>query len=236
MTSSDRALRILAAVYGGETSSSGVDIPQRLVDACVEALGVTGVGLTVLSEGAGMTAVASSPGMGTAMAEVQSTLGEGPSPDAVATGRPVLQQDVVRTGSARWPQFVNAATAVGVVAVFAFPLQVGAIRMGSLDLYRDVTGPLDPAGLTEALAFADAAVTMLLGMQTASGPDRLHVAIGRPLENRREIHLATGVIAVQADVRLADALVLLRANAFSSDRPILDVARDVLGHAVRFDG
>jgi len=183
-----------------------------------------------------MTAIASSAGMGADMAEVPSTLGEGPGQDGLSTGRPVLQQDVVRTGSARWPQFVNAATAAGVAAVFAFPLQVGAIRMGSLDLYRDVTGPLDTAGLTEALAFADAAVTMLLGMQLSSGPERLHAAIDRPLENRREIHIATGVIAVQAGVLLADALALLRANAFSSDRPILEVARDVLDHALRFDG
>lgn len=236
MNSSDRARQILAAVYDGGTSYSGVELPQRLVDACVAAVGVTGVTLAVSTASTGMTAVASSVGMGTNMAEVQSTLGEGPSLDALATGRPVLQEDVVRTGSARWPQFVNEAAADGVAAVFAFPLQVGAIRMGSLDLYRDVTGPLDAAGLTEALAFADAAVTMLLEMQMASGPDAMPAAIDRPLENRREIHLATGIIAVQADVLLADALVLLRANAFSSERPVLEVARDVLDHAVRFDG
>jgi AmiR/NasT family two-component response regulator len=50
-----------------------------------------------------------------------------------------------------------------------------------------------------------------------------------------EVHQATGRISVQAGTSLADALVLLRAYAFSRDRPISDVASDVATGRVRFD-
>ena len=48
----------------------------------------------------------------------------------------------------RWPVFAPAARQAGAAAVFAFPLQVGAIRAGVMGLYRERPGPLSafPAG------------------------------------------------------------------------------------------
>src|SRR5450755_3611990 len=46
------------------------------------------------------------------------------------------------TAAVRWPVFAPAAATVGVAATFAFPVQVGGIRLGVLDLYRDTTGGL----------------------------------------------------------------------------------------------
>ena len=37
------------------------------------------------------------------------------------------------------------ARQVGAAAIFALPLQIGAIRVGSLGLYRDTPGPLSTA-------------------------------------------------------------------------------------------
>ena len=48
------------------------------------------------------------------------------------------------------------------------------------------------------------------------------------------MHQATGMIAVEASVPLTQALVLLRARAFAAERPILDLARDVIARTVRF--
>ena len=36
----------------------------------------------------------------------------------------------------RWPVFAPAARQAGAAAIFAFPLQIGAIRSGVLGLYR----------------------------------------------------------------------------------------------------
>ena len=51
-------------------------------------------------------------------------------------------------------------------AAFTFPLQVGAIGLGVLDLYRDRVGALSDAELAEALSFADAATMLLLELQS----------------------------------------------------------------------
>ena len=44
--------------------------------------------------------------------------------------------------AARWLAFSGAAVDAGVRAVFGFPLQVGAVRLGALNLYRDRPGAL----------------------------------------------------------------------------------------------
>ncbi len=43
------------------------------------------------------------------------------------------------------------------------------------------------------------------------------------------------MVSVQADVTVEEALMLIRAYAFAEDRPITEVAADVVGRALRFD-
>jgi hypothetical protein len=150
--------------------------------------------------------------------------------DASQTGRPVLQPELAATAPLRWPAFAGGALDAGVRAVFAFPLRVGAIRVGVLDLYRDRAGALSTDELTEALSFADATTLVLLDAQ-AESPVAGPVAV---LDDRAEVHQATGVVSVQASVGLAEAFVLLRARAFGDQQPLGDLARDVLSGTVDF--
>ena len=87
---------------------------------------------------------------------------------------------------------------------------------------------MDDAELAEALAFADAATTLLLHLPTGAGQKTMHPGLVALVEDRAEVHQATGMISVQAVLGLAEALLLLRAHAYAADRPILDVARDVI--------
>jgi hypothetical protein len=166
--------------------------------------------------------------------DLQFTLGEGPCVEASRIGRPVLQPDLVKTGPARWPGFAAGAIDAGVRAVFAFPLRMGGIRLGVLDLYRDRAGELSDDELAEALSFADAATTVLLHLQSldpdAGGP----FGVLPVVEDRAEVHQATGMVSVQAGVPLGQALALLQARAFSTGAPISELARDVLSGAVQF--
>jgi AmiR/NasT family two-component response regulator len=52
--------------------------------------------------------------------------------------------------------------------------------------------------------------------------------------NRAVVHQAAGMISVQASVAVDDALALLRARAFSDNRPINEVAVDVVRGDLRF--
>lgn len=211
-------------------------LPRALCAACADALPVSGVGLALMSERGHEGLVAATDGPATVMEELQFSLGEGPCMDASTSGRPVLQPDLEQTGPQRWPGFGPAALEAGIAAIFAFPLQVGRIRLGVLDLYRDSPGHLTPDQLAEGLVFADAAATLLLNLQARQPLNgELHPDLIDPSQNLAEVHQATGRIAVQAAIGLAEALLLLRAHAYSTERDILAVAYNVLDGQLRFD-
>jgi hypothetical protein len=231
--SATRVQQILTTVM--TTERRGRTLPDLLCAACLSDLPVTGAGMALMSSLGPTGMVSATDGVAYTMEELQFTLGEGPCVDASERGRPVLQPQLRATAPLLWPGFGPAALDAGIEAVFAFPLHVGGIRLGVLDLYRDVAGDLSPADLREALAYADAATLVMLHLQDQMpGEGALHPELADRTRLRLVVHQATGMIAVQADVSLAQALLLLRARAFSSGRTLADVARDVVGRTVRF--
>jgi GAF domain len=150
----------------------------RLCSALVRALPVTGAGVSLLTEdhAGGGTAAASNQACHR-IQELQFGLAEGPGMDAFLSRRPVLAPDLAEPGWRRWPAYGPAAHDQGVRAEFAFPLQVGAARLGALDLYRDEPRSLSTDSLREAFTFAEVAVGVLLdGQHSAPG--------SKPTENR----------------------------------------------------
>jgi hypothetical protein len=222
----------LLADHRGEHTS----LPARLCQECVSALPVTGVGLALMTaQGPSSVIVAATDEAARRLEELQFSFGEGPCVDASRSGRPVLRPDLLAGATNHWPGFAAAALTVGVRAIFAFPLQVGAIRIGVLDLYRNTPGRLTDAQLADALAFADVATLVLLHLQGGSVGDQVHPWLGGPLGGGAKVHQATGMISVQLGVSLADALLRLRAHAYADGRPVSDVAADVVDRRMRFD-
>jgi hypothetical protein len=223
---------ILSAALAGDRRRA---LPVLLCEDCAAAIPVTGVGLALMTDTGHQGVVAATDGSARLMEDLQFALGEGPCMDASRSRMPVLMPDLARSAMSRWPGFGPAVLDAGIAAIFALPLHVGAIRLGILDLYRDVSGPLEDHQLATALAYAEAAVVLLLHLQDQVSPaGGLHPQLGKPIEDRAEIHQATGAVSVQASVSLTEALLLLRAHAYAADRPILDVARDVMAKALRF--
>lgn len=219
-------LSLIAERRGEETSD-----PARLCAACAAMLPVTGVGVALMSAG-GPTGVvlAATDGLARQLEELQFSHGEGPCVDASRSGRPVLQPDLQKTGVASWPAFGDAVLAAGIRAVFAFPLRVGPVQIGILDLYRNSTGLLTETELAEALAFADAATVVLLGLLNSASDELI-----QPIEDRAQVHQATGMISVQLGVGLVEALLRLRASAYAASRTVPDIAADVVSRRMRFD-
>jgi hypothetical protein len=159
--------------------------------------------------------------------ELQYTVGEGPGVEAFDSGGPVLVSDLsVEHG--RWPGFTDSSIADGLAAVFAFPLRGGAIRLGSLDLYRRRAGGLSPHGLADAAVLADLATTALLtdsrGVATENAPWARADAPG----HYDDVNVATGMLAAELHISIEDAFMRLRAHAFSNNLPLLEIARAVL--------
>jgi GAF domain-containing protein len=167
--------------------------------------------------------------------DLQLTTGVGPCIDAVTSGSPVLIADLDRSEGvdlARWASLGDLSTS-GVRALFAFPLRIGAITVGALDLYRDTPGELAAEELSVALFAADVAAIALLQLVTATD-DVFALDTSRGADYRMQIHQATGMVAVQLGVTVGEALLRLRARAFTDGSSVAELAADVVARRVRF--
>jgi hypothetical protein len=225
-------------------AAGGVEASRRIGEACVAALGVDRAAITVMTGVDRQEPIWASDDVARDLDELQFSLGEGPCVEAFTERRPVLIADLAELTDRRWPMFAATARRTPVRAVFVLPLQQGAITIGVLNLYRDTPGMLASAELAGALRAADAELWALLGLRngetTAGAADGARRAdshcwlTGSPLR-RTEVYQATGMVAEQMKVSAEMALSTLRAFAFAHERPIAEVAHDVVARRLRFD-
>lgn len=128
------------------------------------------------------------------------------------------------------------AVEVGVRAVFGFPLEVGAIRIGALNLYRDEPRPLAPEEHADILLVAEVVTHAVLTMQADAPPGALAVELEDGSTYRAAVHQASGMISSQLDVGVAEALARLRALHYAEGRSVGDVADAVVTRRLRFEG
>lgn len=228
----ERRLRILthlvvSGAFGLET--------KRLCEVCAEVTGMSGAGIMLMSGDVPEGVVCTTDLVSKLIEDLQFTLGEGPCVDAYNHDRPVLEPDLTRPVVPRWMAFSIPAVAAGARAVFGFPLQVGAVRLGALNLYRDEIGPMSDDQHADALVMADVAAAAVLMMQAHAPPGKLAVELETGSDFRYVVHQASGMVAVQLDVSIAQALIRLRGYSFTSDRPLTEVAQDVVARRLRFD-
>jgi len=210
-------------------------LAMRICRACVDGLDVDGAAISLLTAGAARQTLAATDATAELLEDLQFTFNEGACMEAARTGNPVLVGDLRHSGEVeRWPMFAAAVMERSAVrAVFALPLQWGAVNLGVLDLYRLQPGALDDGQLRDAIAAADAAALMMLGLRT--DPDRGGVDwLDDAVAHRAEIHQAAGMVSVQLDVTVAEALARMRAHAFVHDRLLIDVACDVVARRLMF--
>lgn len=227
----DRRLRILARLGNG----SGLET-QRLCKVCAEATDTTGAGIMLMSGDTPRGSVCTTDEVSALIEQLQYDLGEGPCVDAYTLDRPVLEPDLAEPATPRWLAFRRPALAAGARAVFGFPLQVGGVRLGALNLYRDRPGGLGVDQHADALVMADVAAQAVLLLQAKASPGELAAELEVNADFQLVVHQAAGMAAAQLGVTVGQALVRLRAHAFGNDRPLVAVARDVVARTLRFDG
>jgi len=218
----------------GSLRGDGPPVIERLLAAGVEMLTVDGAVVAVVGDGQHRGAVAMTAPLYGQVDELQFSLGEGPCDVAHRARRPVLEPDL-ELSIGHWPAFAPAALALGVRAVFSFPLSIGATRLGILNLYRATPGDLLGADVRDAVAFANVATHVLLELEHELVPGNLPERLLEVVDHRAHVHQATGMIAAQLKADTAMALSRLRAFAWSNDRTIDDVAADVVARKLRFD-
>lgn len=203
-----------------------------LCDVAVAEVGIDAAAISLRAGDRAQELAAASDAWAQRMEELQYTLGEGPAVEALRTAGPVLVADLAAPDG-RWPAFTDAAVADGVAAMFAFPLQAGAIQLGTLDLYRRRTGGLPSAQLADAATLADLATTALL--TDAEPTTNAAWAQEDTLGHYDDVNVATGMLAAELRISLDDAFVRLRAHTFATGRPLLEVARAVVSRRLDSD-
>ncbi|WP_231648145.1 GAF and ANTAR domain-containing protein [Saccharothrix sp. NRRL B-16348] len=212
------------------TEPSRGDWARAVCTVCVRAVPrVDGAALTLRSASRAQEMLGASDPWAARLEEIQYTLGEGPAVEAFTDGGPVLVADV-HVDQVRWPGFAEAGAAAGVAAVFAFPLQVGGIRLGTLDLYRRRPGGLSVDAVADAVVLADVVTLALLQHAERSDEDELRRVI-----SYQDVNMATGMLAAQLRISLEDAFARLRAHAFATGRSVLEVSGDVLARRISLD-
>lgn len=227
----ERRRRILDQLRGDGTGES----TKRLCEVCADVVGVTGAGIMLMAGDVPQGSVCTTDEVSALIEELQYALGEGPCVDAYRTDRPVSEPDLATPQDSRWVGFRGPAVKAGVRAVFGYPLQVGAVRLGALNLYRHTPGPLSEDQHADALVMADIAAEAILGLQASAPPGKLAAELEAGSDFQYVIHQATGMVAAQLDISVGQALIRLKAHSFGNDRPLKDVARDVVVRKLRFD-
>jgi hypothetical protein len=226
-----------AAVTG---SRPGLSAADRLCRACVDLLTVDGAAISLIHEGTTRGTFGSSGPLSRRLDELQFTFGEGPCLDAARTARPVLVADLRDPTEERWPAFAGAVLEAGVRAVYALPVAVASASVGVLDLFRNAAGPLVGDDLAGGLLAAELAALPLLDLMAG---DNDWTGMGEGADawselaslERVEVYQATGMIMGLLEVSSAEALVRLRAFAFTHGLTATEVAWSIVERRVVLD-
>lgn len=221
----------LARVIGAIGSNGDLDpatYPQRVCAAAVDLLDVDAAGLTLMTRSQ-LGAVWGSDKLAQTVEDLQFALGEGPALDAYGFGAPALEPSLLG-GSTRWPFFRPQAVVLGVQAAFSFPLQIGVIRLGALNLFRRQPRPMSNGQLADALILADVTTQDMIDLQAQGS---LHWPLSDRFAERARVHQATGMVAAQIDSDMASALARIRGYAFANEISIFQVADEVIARRLR---
>ena len=208
---------------------------SRLCHAAAQHVGVSGAAIMLMGDIGHGSSLGHSDDVVRAVEDLQFTLGEGPGIDAHTTGRPVLEPNLAHPSAARWPTFAPGAAREGVFGAFGFPLRMGTVRLGALDLYSVQPLVLGHEQVNDAITMANVVTQTLVGMQADAAPDSLPEEIDPAQHLRAQVHQASGMLSKQLEITITDALVRLRAYAYAQGRPINDVARDVVSRDLQIE-
>lgn len=201
----------------------------------VDDLGVSGASISVVSYGGRQASICSSDATAARAEALQFQLGEGPHWDALSSRAPVIATDLNAATEDRWPMLLDGVRGIGIQSLFAFPMLMGAALVGVVDLYSTTPRSVDKEFIAKASLRAGrvAMGAVQRALHSATDPASEESPMAPAL--RREVHQATGMIITQLDISATAAFARLQGHAFVTERPIDDVAHEVVMGTLAFD-
>lgn len=188
--------------------------------------------ISTLEEPFEVEIVSASDSLAARIGELQLDVAQGPGWEAHITHLPVCIPDLGHVAPDRWPLFTAELADWRIQAIYSFPLSIGTLHIGAVDLYADAHDALSRAAVNEASVLAEVAATRVLRhslrhRHDVPGEDGPH--------SRREVHQATGMVIAQMQVGAADALLLIRAHAYASGRSVRETAADITARRISLE-
>jgi GAF domain-containing protein len=203
-----------------------VDLLHWLVEECTDILDTQAGGLMLVDAAGALQLVASTSEEAELVEVFQLAAGDGPCLECFRSGLPVTVGDIQADG-ARWPKFQGEALRLDFRSVHATPLRLRGQTIGTMNLFSQHVGALNPQDIAVAQALADVATIGILQERSIRSANLLSEQLQHALDSRILIEQAKGVIAASTNLTMSEAFSALRMYARSRNRTLRDVADDV---------
>jgi GAF domain-containing protein len=234
-------LAVAQAMLPDGAGNMGASPASTVCRRCVEALPADGAAFTAMASDQARELLCASDPVIEQVQRMQFSLGEGPALESYESGRPVLVPDLADLALARWPVLIPALAELPIGGLFTFPVTVGAIALGVVDMYRHSPGSFNAEDLATVLQIVDLAAAALLALRAGYNGDAERPGAGDVVSwldgtgSDQQVHQATGMLIGQLEVSAEEAFARLRGYAFSHDRQIGQVAADIVARRLVLD-
>ena len=204
-----------------------VDFLQQLTDRAAAISGAGAVGLLLADHRQTLRFMASSNESGRVLELFELQHAEGPCVDCFTTQEPVINADL-RHANERWPLFAPRAIELGFESVHAFPMRLRDHIIGALNIFGASGHRFEQGDVRIVQALADVATIAILQERSIARAEALTEQLQGALNSRIVIEQAKGALAQKEGVSVDAAFELLRGQARSTGRRIVDVAAELL--------
>jgi GAF domain-containing protein len=209
------------------------EVLSELAGELTEVLEVAGAGVMLTDDNGDLRFVSSSDETLKHLEDLQIDLDEGPCLRAYRAAERVMATDL--RNDDRFPRFGPRAVAVGMLAVFSYPLQYEEQVFGGLNLYRTEPGSLDEDQEELGAAFSDISTLYLMHGSDDERREQLTRQLQGALDSRVIIEQAKGFVAAMCGTTPSAAFETLRAYARGSGRRLREVATEVVERRTTID-
>lgn len=221
----------LAAAFVSMADSlvADFDLVDFLADLTIHAAEVStadAVGVVLADTQGSLRFMASSNESGRLLELLQLQAREGPCRDCFVTRRPVVNTDLTQPNP--WPRFGPAALASGFRSVHAFPMRLREDAVGALNLFSREETRFEDDEIDVVQALADIATIAILQERAQSRSDQLTEQLQAALDSRIVIEQAKGALSRMHGVSVDAAFAILREQARSTNRRLVDVAGELV--------
>ncbi|MEN9922624.1 MAG: hypothetical protein RIS09_138 [Actinomycetota bacterium] len=180
--------------------------------------------------------VATTSKLGTYLDEEQFVLGDGPTFLSRFSSSPIHVENFQDKSSIdAYPAFSRVAMQHELVSAHVFPLSIGSAQIGALTLYFKHPVTLSSDQYADCLILATLATAELVRLQAGIDGSSVNEMFESQQLRKSVLQIAAGMTAEKLNCNVIEALVRIRALAFSLDLPVTELAQKIVNREISIE-